>query len=237
MNATLGAGMDKDCSGFLDNQTIVDSVTHHGVSEDVVDDALRHSIAVTFRLGVADPLELNPFNSWTNITEVNSPAHQALAKDAAIQSLVLLKNVGNSLPWTSKQQVKENARATARPRAAGTPLPTASTTMKNAIAKVAVIGRMASATDVMLGNYRGAPKQFTTVCQGIAAHVTVTACINGSMPYRRANGKPPGKVTYSYIYNVSAQVDVGEAVAAVDHADAVVLVSGKVYLGPILNVL
>ena len=63
MNATLGAGMDKDCSGFLDNNTVVDSVEHHGVNEEVVNDALRHSISVTFRLGAADPPNLNPFNA------------------------------------------------------------------------------------------------------------------------------------------------------------------------------
>ena len=89
MNATLGAGMDKDCSGFLDNSTVIDSVTKHGVAEAVVDDALRHSLLVTFRLGLADPANRNPFNANpTNKSIINCPAHQAIAKDAADQSLV-----------------------------------------------------------------------------------------------------------------------------------------------------
>eukprot|EP01049_Picozoa_sp_SAG25_P001838 SAG25_NODE_87_length_16363_cov_40.489179_12_plen_882_part_00 len=201
MNATLGAGMDKDCSGFLSNDTVVDAVTNHGVSEAVVDNALRHSLAVTFRLGIADPPSQNPFNAPdgrpTNKSAIiNSAAHQLLAKDAADQGLVLLKNFQNALPWSASK-----------------------------IRRVAVIGRMADAEGPMLGNYRGVPPQFTTVCEGIAAHATVTACINGSAMINRSLGKAP-HIHYEMQYNASAAVDPVKAVAALQGADAVVLVVG-----------
>ena len=65
----------------------------------LLDDALRHSLDVSFRLGVADPPERNPFNAHpTNKSVINCKAHQQLAKDAADQSLVLLKNAGASPP-------------------------------------------------------------------------------------------------------------------------------------------
>ena len=109
------------------------------------------------RLGVADPPSLNPFNRHrASKSAINCAAHQALAKDAADQSLVLLKNIGDekALPWNTNGGV--------------------------AVKKVAVIGRMAEAEGPMLGNYRGVPPEFTTVCAGLAAHVAVSACINGN---------------------------------------------------------
>ena len=77
----------------------------------------------------------------------------------------------------------------------------------------------------MLGNYRGNPPQFTTVCEGVVAHAVVSSCINGSAIINRTFGKPP-HLQHQLQYNVSAEVDIAEAVAAVKDADAVVLVVG-----------
>jgi beta-glucosidase len=63
------------------------------LTEADVDQAVRHLLAIRFRLGEFDPPESNPF---TGITEevINCPAHRQLAARAAGQAIVLLKNDG-----------------------------------------------------------------------------------------------------------------------------------------------
>ncbi|MFC4589395.1 glycoside hydrolase family 3 protein [Sphaerisporangium corydalis] len=61
------------------------------LTEADVDTAARHALAIRFRLG-----EFDPGTPYDDITEavVNRPEHQALARRAAAQSIVLLKNDG-----------------------------------------------------------------------------------------------------------------------------------------------
>ncbi|GAA3808355.1 glycoside hydrolase family 3 protein [Sphaerisporangium flaviroseum] len=61
------------------------------LTEDDLDTAVRHTLAIRFRLG-----EFDPATPYDDITEevVNRPEHQALARQAATQSIVLLKNDG-----------------------------------------------------------------------------------------------------------------------------------------------
>jgi beta-glucosidase-like glycosyl hydrolase len=91
-------GQDIDCGSFLDSfmgQAIQDGV----LSMDAVDTALTHLFSVQFRLGMFDPSSMQPYTKIP-ASVVNSPAHQALALDAARQGIVLLKNDG-VLPWKS----------------------------------------------------------------------------------------------------------------------------------------
>lgn len=89
---------DIDCGSFLDSfmgQAIQDGV----LTTDAVDTALTHLFSVQFRLGMFDPSSSQPYTKIP-ASVVNSPAHQALALDAARQGIVLLKNDG-VLPWKS----------------------------------------------------------------------------------------------------------------------------------------
>ena len=63
----------------------------------LIDTALSNLFRVQFRLGFLDPRELVKYTSLGEEV-VNTPAHQALAKEAADQSLVLLKNDKATLP-------------------------------------------------------------------------------------------------------------------------------------------
>jgi beta-glucosidase len=57
-----------------------------------VDLAVRHILAIRFRLGDFDPLELNPY-AEISADVINCAAHQHLARESARQSIVLLRNV------------------------------------------------------------------------------------------------------------------------------------------------
>ncbi len=69
------------------------------LDESDVDLAVRHALSIRVRLGEFDPVE-----PYLEITEavVNRPEHQRLAREAATESMTLLKNDG-LLPLTSRK--------------------------------------------------------------------------------------------------------------------------------------
>lgn len=95
--ALLKAGVDSftDCGDQPEStvQRVTEALARGLLDESDVDTALRHSLAVRFRLGEFDEPAGNPY---TELTEdvINCAAHQALAAEAARQSVVLLKNEG-----------------------------------------------------------------------------------------------------------------------------------------------
>jgi beta-glucosidase len=64
-----------------------------------VDAAVRHILAIRFRLGEFDPHGSNPY-AGTTADVVNCSAHQRLAREAARAAVVLLKNDDGLLPLT-----------------------------------------------------------------------------------------------------------------------------------------
>ena len=101
-----------------------------------VDQALRRILGARFRLGMFDPDALVPY-ARIPMSEVDSPAHAALALKTAEESMVLLKNSG-VLPLE-----------------------------RSALKRVAVIGANADSTTMLLGNYNGTPSHPVTILQGI----------------------------------------------------------------------
>ncbi|XMB72251.1 glycoside hydrolase family 3 protein [Mycoplasmatota bacterium WC30] len=81
-------------------EMIINGVNNSDISEARVDDAVRRILTVKYERG----LFANPYY---HIDESNlySQAHQDLARDAARQSLVLLKNENNSLPLTKDSNI------------------------------------------------------------------------------------------------------------------------------------
>jgi beta-glucosidase len=75
-------------------QLLTAEVTAGRVSMARINDAVRRILREKFRLGLFE----HPYASAANVGQVGSTAHRAVARQAAAESQVLLKNQGNVLP-------------------------------------------------------------------------------------------------------------------------------------------
>ena len=133
--AALHAGCDIGCDcvyyDFLN-----DALERGLVTEADIDQALERTLGTRFKLGMFDPAEQVPYANIP-LSVVNSPEHRALAYEAAVKSVVLLKNKNNLLP------IQEDVKS------------------------IAVVGPNAASADILLGNYYGISDTLTTLIEGI----------------------------------------------------------------------
>jgi beta-glucosidase len=74
------------------------------LTETDIDTAVRQNLSLRFRLGEFDP-DGGPYAKITS-SVVNSPAHRKLARQAADEAVVLLKNSGSTLPLDASRTRK-----------------------------------------------------------------------------------------------------------------------------------
>ena len=118
-------GLDLDCGKYLGQYT--EGAIKQGLLDEAsIDNAVSNNFAMLMRLGFfdGDPSK-QPYGNL-GPKDVCTAANQELAREAARQGIVLLKNSPGSLPLNAK-----------------------------AIKSLAVIGPNANATRVMIGNYEG----------------------------------------------------------------------------------
>ena len=111
------------------------------IDEATIDESVGRLFEARIRLGMFDPPEEAPYANIP-IEVVDSPAHRALALQAARESIVLLKNDG-LLPLDEAQ-----------------------------IKRLAVIGPNADDAEVLLGNYNGTPSDPITPLRGLRERAT-----------------------------------------------------------------
>ena len=124
--AALKAGTDLEC-GFKTWQafpSLIDAVRQGLIKEADLDNALRRLFRARFKLGMFDPPSSYAYGRIP-ATEVNSPEHRQQSLHAARESIVLLKNQGQTLP------------------------------LKAGIARIAVVGPTAEFVQSLQGNYNG----------------------------------------------------------------------------------
>jgi beta-glucosidase len=96
----VNAGTDMFMEPFSAQQfeeLLLAEVNAGRVSMARIDDAVSRILRAKFDLGLFE----HPMASADNIDQVGSPAHRAIARQAAAESQVLLKNSGNALPLSS----------------------------------------------------------------------------------------------------------------------------------------
>jgi beta-glucosidase len=107
--AAIKAGMDSftaDNTDSLITITAVQTALQQGLlSIADVDRAAADILSIRFRLGDFDPPGRNPYAS-IDASVINSPAHQTLARQAADEQMVLLKNAAHTLPLDASKTKK-----------------------------------------------------------------------------------------------------------------------------------
>ncbi|XP_042493015.1 beta-xylosidase/alpha-L-arabinofuranosidase 2-like [Macadamia integrifolia] len=135
------AGLDLDCGSFLSQHT--EAALKGGyLNESAIDKGISNNFATLMRLGFFDGDPSKQLYGKLGPKDVCTSEHQELAREAARQGIVLLKNSPGSLPLSP-------------------------TTIKS----LAVIGPNANVTKTMIGNYEGTPCKYTSPLQGLTASV------------------------------------------------------------------
>ena len=132
------AGVNLNC-GYI-YKYLPEAVRLKMISEDEVNDILRPLLRTRFKLGLFDPPEHHPY-SRISPDVVNCEAHKALAREAAVKSIVLLKNDG-VLPL-DREKLKG----------------------------LFVTGPMADEVSVLVGNYNGYSGEMVTMLEGIVEKI------------------------------------------------------------------
>jgi beta-glucosidase len=130
------AGCDLDCGETY--ASLIGAFKQGLVTMPEIDRALHRLFKTRFRLGMFDPAENDPY-AGISPKQYDTPGHNALALQAARESIVLLKNNG-VLPLD-----------------------------KNKLRKVAVMGGNAGSVWALAGNYSGTPSHPVTFAQGLRA--------------------------------------------------------------------
>ncbi|TVY82099.1 putative exo-1,4-beta-xylosidase xlnD [Lachnellula suecica] len=126
----LKAGTDTDCGIFF--PTYLPRAFAQGlVAEQDLDRALTRVYAALIKLGYYDPPETQPYGN-ISFQDVNTPATQKLARQAATSGMTLFKNSNKTLPLSAP-------------------------TTGNGTLSIALVGEWSNATTEMLGGYAGAP--------------------------------------------------------------------------------
>lgn len=134
----LKRGCDMACICTYEHLT--EAVEQGLVTEADIDRSLARTLATRFKLGLFDPPEQVPYAS-TPMSVVGCQTHKDLAYEAALKSIVLLKNKGGILP------------------------------IKNNVRSIELVGPNAASVDALLGNYFGLTDQMVTLLEGIVGAV------------------------------------------------------------------
>lgn len=135
----LKAGCNLNCGNTYPH--IIEAIEQGLITEADVDRNLTELLGTRFRLGLFDPPEIVPFHSISSDV-IRCEKHIKLAHEAAIKSIVLLKNQNNVLP------------------------------LNKDIGKVYVCGPMATHMQALLANYYGLSEDMVTILEGIIGKVS-----------------------------------------------------------------
>ncbi|MBD5778086.1 glycoside hydrolase family 3 C-terminal domain-containing protein [Pelagicoccus sp. NFK12] len=127
----IGKGCDLNCGSTYGSA--LDAVERGLLSEHEVDRSVRRLLRTKLKLGLLDavPRDVPP------LEVVESPEHRALARRAASESIVLLKNENDALPLSRSPE------------------------------RALVVGPTAASIGALLGNYHGISGSLSTIVEGI----------------------------------------------------------------------
>ena len=134
----LKSGTNLACTDY---SSLNDALRRGLVTEGDVNKALAHLLRTRFKLGLFDPDDRNPYTQIPT-SVIGSEPHRRLAREAAVKSLVLLKNKDGALP------------------------------LRKDLKKVYVTGPLAADAFALIANYYGVHEDLSTVLEGIVGKVS-----------------------------------------------------------------
>ena len=135
--AAIKAGINLDCSSILQKDVKL-AVEQKLITEKEIDASLEKLLTTQFKLGFYDNPLANPFSKF-NQDSIHNSAHIALSQKVAEQSIVLLKNKNNLLPFA-----------------------------KDKYESIMIVGPNATSYDALIGNYHGLSNKAVNFVEGIA---------------------------------------------------------------------
>jgi len=136
--AAIKAGINLDCSTILQKH-LVQAVQQNLLTEKEVDTALSKLLLTQFKLGFYNTAKKDPYQKYL-VDSIHNTSHISLARKAAQQSMVLLKNKHQLLPIG-----------------------------KNQYESVMIVGPNATSYDALIGNYHGVSDKAVNFVEGITA--------------------------------------------------------------------
>lgn len=155
----IKSGLNLNCGNSF--KSLKEAISRGLLTEKDIDKNLSQLLKTRFRLGFFDPEDENPY-SKIGPEVVGCEKHVRLAKEAALKSIVLLKNKDNVLP------------------------------LKNDMKTLFVTGPQAANEEALIGNYYGVSGNTVNILDGIVGKVSLGTSINykiGQMPYHH-NANP-----------------------------------------------
>ena len=141
----IKAGLNVECGSTF--KALKDALTQNLLTEQDIDNALRPLMMTRLKLGIMQPDPNCPYNHFDE-KEIGSSEHIALARQSAVESMVLLKNENNALP------IDKN------------------------IHTLFVTGAGAADAFWLMGNYFGISDRYCTYLQGIVSKVSSGTAVN-----------------------------------------------------------
>jgi len=157
-------GCDLNCGSTY--HSLKEAVEKGLILEDELDVSVKRLFTARFKLGMFDPVEEVPY-AQIPFSVNNNAAHNVLARQAARESIVLLKNESQTLPFSKD------------------------------IKTIAVIGPNADDIESLWGNYSGVPSDPVTVLKGIQNKLSPQTKVLYALGCDLANGIPEMKAVPS----------------------------------------
>jgi len=144
------AGTDTDCVGSFTSKFAKSALEKGLITEDLINERLRNGFRVRMRLQHFDPI--GPLNKIP-ASEICSDESKAVAHEGTLQSSTLLKNDGNTLPFSADK-----------------------------VKKVALIGPMSMYAREIAHYYGGTPcdSKYMTLADALAQYTTVNVSLGAS---------------------------------------------------------
>jgi len=171
----LRAGINLDCANILQDD-VMKAFKMGMLTPASVDMALHYNFKTQIKLGMFDSPAYNKYNAYGE-DSINNPAHIELARKAAEQTMVLLKNKGGILPLD-----------------------------KNKYGSMLVTGENSASIEALVGNYHGMSGNLVTFAEGITKAAGPACAVQYDQGYDNADTTHFGGVWASQCCDLTVAV-------------------------------